>query len=242
MPKPTPKSAPAPAQSGAGNVPGRMRSPLSLKTIRAALPDDILGKIAEISHKQFKALENPLNHPDLLEFGETIKKDERIPRLASNSVYEFKTLVTLPGKKYEVRVSIFGVSPTSSRVYVSMHRKSLIGASLKKIAAYTFMSSGSLITSELLVDSKISEVEERAFYSVYAHVAKALSQLPMPALKFPEDADYVKFDSDGYMKEHMKDAPFKSRVSELYTTPKSAKYLHTRSVVRSASKPAPTAR
>jgi len=237
-----------PTQRGSGNVPGRMRSPaaettskskpkpsppLSLKTVRDALPNDILGKIAEISQKQFQSFANPLNHPDLLEFGETIKKDERIPRLARNSIYDFETLVTLPpGKKYAVLVRIHGVSPTASMVFVSMRRKSALGDSLKKIAVYKFTSSGQRSVSELLLDSKISEVEERAFYSVYAHVAKALRHLPMPALKFPDNTDYVKFDSDGYMKEHMKDAPFKSRVSEMYTTPKSAKYLSERSAAR----------
>ena len=232
-------------KSGAGNVSGRMRSQpqMSLKTVRDALPDDILGKIVAISKRKFKSMENPLNHPDLLEFGEAIKKDDRIPRLGSNSIYDFETLVTLPpGKKYEVRVRIVGVSPTSSIIYISMHRKSLLGSSLKKIAAYTIVHSATLNRSELQVDSKISEVEERAFYSVYAHVAKALRHLPIPALKFPEDTDYVKFDSDGYVKEHMEDVPFESRVSKLYTTPKSALYLHKRSVILSASKPAPAAR
>jgi hypothetical protein len=230
----------APSQSGAVKVPVSMRSPspISLKTIRDALPNDILGKIVAISKKQFKTMENPLNHPDLLEFGETIKTDERIPRLVSNSIYDLETLVTLPpGKKYEVRVRIMGLSPTTYNIYISMYRKSLIGASLKKIALYTLVSSGPNSTSEVLVDSKISEVEERAFYSVYAHVAKALRHLPIVALKFPKDTDYVTFGSEGYVKKHIKDAPFKSRVSELYTTPKSTQYLHTRSVVRSASKP-----
>ena len=231
-----------PTQRGAGNVSGRMRSPapkpkpsrpLSLKTVRDALPNDILGKIAEISQKQFQLLKNPLNHPDLLEFGEAIKTDERIQRLARDSIYDFEALVTLPpGKKYAVLVRIHGVSPTASMVFVSMRRKSALGDSLKKIAVYKFTTSGQLSVSELLLDSKISDVEERAFYSVYAHVAKALSKLPMPALKFPDNTDYVKFDSDGYMKEHMKDAPFKSRVSELYTTPKSAQYLSERSAQR----------
>jgi len=246
---PTQKPKPKPSQRGAGNVSGRMRSQpqMSLKTVRDALPNDILGKIVAISKRQFKSMENPLNHPDLLEFGEVIKKDERIPRLVSNSIYDLETLVTLPpGKKYEVRVRILGVSPTSSRIYISMHRKSLLVhdrvGSLKKIAAYTIVNEVTLNRSELQLDSKISEVEERAFYSVYAHVAKALRHLPIPALTFPEDTDYVKFDSDGYVKEHMEDAPFKSRVSDLYTTPKSAQYLHKRSVVLSASKPAPAAR
>ena len=242
---PTQKPKPKPTQRGAGNVSGRMRSQpqMSLKTVRDALPNDILGKIVAISKRQFKSMENPLNHPDLLEFGEVIKKDERIPRLVSNSIYDLETLVTLPpGKKYEVRVRILGVSPTSSRIYISMHRKSLLGGSLKKIAAYTIVNEVTLNRSELQLDSKISEVEERAFYSVYAHVAKALRHLPIPALKLPKDTDYVKFDSDGYVKEHMEDAPFESRVSKLYTTPKSAQYLHKRSVVLSASKPAPAAR
>lgn len=231
-----------PSQKGAGNVSGRMRSspkpkptprptPITLETIRDALPPDVLSKIAAISKKQAKLAENPINNPDLADFGAALKRETDKPSFLAHWRFDFAADFTLPpSKKYSASVYLF----TDGRSYnyrVRVYRKSRIGLSPKLIGIYKKQH---YTPAEVLLDAKISDAEERAFYSVCAHVAKSLSDNKAHAMPSPTEVDYVRFDSDYDVKETVRSEPLKTRVAEMYSTPKSAQYIRERSAKREA--------
>ena len=229
-----------PSQKGAGNVPGSMRSKppskqISLETIRDALPSDVLVKISAISKRNAKLAEDPINNPDLADLGEALRRNAKADDFFAHGRFDFAGDFSLPpSKKYSVSVFLFG--DRKSYIYkISMYRKSRIGLSPKLVARYTRQY---FDPERISLDEKIAEAEERAFYSVCAHVAKILADHRRPPLKSPTEVRYVRFDSEEEVKKTLSAGPLKTRVAELYSTPKSAQYIRERTVLREASKSA----
>jgi len=228
-----------PAQKDSGNASGSVRSlpqpnksnPITLDTIRDALPTDVLSKIVAISKRQAKLAEDPINNPDLADFAEALKRDAYVPDFFAHGRFDFAGDFSLPtSKKYSVSVFLFG--DRKSYIYkISMYRKSRIGLSPKLVARYTRQY---FDPERISLHEKIAEAEERAFYSVCAHVAKILADHRRPPLKSPTEVRYVRFDSEEEVKKTLSAGPLKTRVAELYSTPKSAQYIRERTVLREA--------